>query len=86
MKAFHIAWNNLLGVAGIKATGTAITTTYPPASQGNYKEAKALIKRSLDIGRRVLGPDHPDYATGLTNLAMLLQKQVRVDPFERKQF
>ena len=46
-------------------------------SQGKYDEAEALHRRGLDICERALGPDHPDVATSLNNLAELLEKQVR---------
>lgn len=48
------------------------------ASQGNFEEAGPLYKRSLDIDERVYGPDHPEVATDLHNLALLVQDQVRV--------
>ncbi len=47
------------------------------ASQGKLEEAGPLFKRSLGIRERVLGPDHPDVATSLNNLAGLLKEQVR---------
>ena len=45
-------------------------------SQGKYDEAEPLYRESLDIRRKVYGNDHPSVATGLNNLALLLQKQV----------
>ena len=49
------------------------------AAQGNYEDAKPLYERSLAIREKVLGPDHPDVATCLNNLAGLLESQVRGD-------
>ena len=38
-------------------------------SQGDYAQALALFESALEIGQTVLGPDHPDTAVGLGNLA-----------------
>ena len=40
-------------------------------TQGNYTKAEPLYKRSLDILEKALGPNHPDVATSLENLAEL---------------
>ena len=53
--------------------------THITAAQGNYEVAKPLYERSLAIRENVLGPDHPDVAASLNNLALLLESQVRVD-------
>ena len=47
------------------------------APQGKFGEAGPLYKRSLDIYEKTYGPDHPDVASSLNNLASLLQDQVR---------
>ena len=39
--------------------------------QGRYADAEPLYKRSLAIREKSLGPDHPDVATSLNNLAVL---------------
>jgi len=39
------------------------------ATQGNVRRARQLFERALAIWRDTVGPDHPDYASGLTNLA-----------------
>ena len=39
--------------------------------QKRYAEAEPLIRRSLAIRENVLGPDHPDVARSLNNLADL---------------
>ena len=49
-------------------------------AQGNYGEAEELYKRSLAIHEQLLGPDHPNVAISLNNLARLWESQVRVDP------
>lgn len=51
--------------------------------QEEYGEALQLYERSLSIREKVLGPNHPDVANSLNNLADLLRKQVRVDAAHR---
>ncbi len=34
-----------------------------------------MLKRALHVWEKVLGPDHPDVATGLENLAVVYQKR-----------
>lgn len=46
-----------------------------------YAEAEPLLKRSLAIDEKVLGPDHPDVAQRLKNLAGLRRSQVRTADF-----
>ena len=46
--------------------------------QGRYAEAEPLYKRSLAIREKTLGPDHPDVAQSLNNLALLYQAQGRL--------
>ena len=41
--------------------------------QGKLAEAEPLYQRSLAIGEKTLGPDHPTVATRFNNLALLLQ-------------
>ena len=50
--------------------------------QGSYGEATPKYRRSLAIREKVLGPDHPNVAISLNNLAGLLDIQVRVGPWE----
>ena len=45
--------------------------------QGRYADAEPLFKRSLAIREKALGPNHPDVATSLNNLARLYQDQGR---------
>ena len=44
-------------------------------AQGQYAQAEPLYKRALAIKEKALGPDHPDVATSLNNLAELYQAQ-----------
>ena len=39
--------------------------------EGKYAEAIPLAERALEIREKALGPDHPDVATSLSNLAGL---------------
>lgn len=52
------------------------------AAQGNNEEAEELFRCSLAVREKVLGHDHPDVASGLNALAVLLQNEVTVDPLE----
>ena len=38
---------------------------------GDYAKAEPLYQRALKIREKALGPDHPDTATALNNLAGL---------------
>ena len=42
---------------------------------GNYAEAEPLHQQSLAIKEKALGPEHPDVAVSLNNLASLYQSQ-----------
>jgi tetratricopeptide (TPR) repeat protein len=39
--------------------------------QGNYSKAEPLYLQSITIDKKILGENHPDYATTLNNLALL---------------
>jgi hypothetical protein len=39
-----------------------------------YSQARALLKRALEIWVKTLGSEHPDVATCLENLAQLQRK------------
>ena len=43
-------------------------------AQGRYADAEPLYKRALAICEKALGPDHPDVALSLNNLAALYQR------------
>ena len=51
-------------------------------NQGKYDEAEPLYQRALAISEKVLGPDHPDTATSLNNLAGLYNNQGKYDEAE----
>ena len=46
-------------------------------NQGRYADAEPLYKRALAICEKALGPDHPDVAASLNDLAALYSKQGR---------
>jgi len=41
-------------------------------ARGRYTEAEQLYQRAIAIAQKVLGPDHPDFGTDLTNLAFVV--------------
>ena len=47
-------------------------------AQGRYAEAEPLYKRALAIYEKALGPEHPNVATSLHNLALLYEAQSRL--------
>ena len=51
--------------------------------QGKYAAAEPLFKRALEISEKALGPDHPDVAIDLTNLALLYQDQGKTELAKR---
>lgn len=46
-------------------------------TQGKHAESEALYERTQAIREKLLGPEHPDVATTLNDLAGLLERQVR---------
>jgi tetratricopeptide (TPR) repeat protein len=49
--------------------------SYRHVALGTYAQARLLLERALTIRDRVLGPEHPQTAASLNNLAFLLQSQ-----------
>ena len=45
---------------------------------GRLKDAEPLYRKSLEIWRKALGPEHPRVGTSLNNLASLLQNMGRL--------
>lgn len=54
----------------------------PNVTRERYEEAEPLYKRSLAIWEKSLGPEHPNVATSLNNLALLYDTQGRHDQAE----
>jgi tetratricopeptide (TPR) repeat protein len=55
--------------------------------RGEFEAAKASALEELGIRREVQGEGHPDYATGLNNLALLYQhmgEYARAEPLYRQ--
>ncbi len=48
--------------------------------QGRYGEAIPLAQRALGIREKALGPEHPDTATSLNNLAAAVSRHGRLSP------
>lgn len=46
------------------------------------RTAEQFLKRSLEMRERVLGPDHPDYAQSLNNLAALCNEKKQYEKAE----
>ena len=46
--------------------------------RGNYASAEPLLKRALAIWEKANGPDHPDVAECLENLARLYKATKRI--------
>jgi tetratricopeptide (TPR) repeat protein len=54
---------------------------------GKFSEAMPLAQRALAIWEKALGPDHPDVATSLNNLAKIYRRQGRytdAEPLNRR--
>ena len=69
------------------SSAQAIDTTQDKAegvdqASGREEEAEAPIRRTLETNEKILGPEHPDTATILTNLAELYQEQRREEEAE----
>lgn len=47
-----------------------------------HRTADQFLKRSLEMRERVLGPDHPDCAQSLNNLAALCNEKKQYDKAE----
>ncbi len=59
------------------------TTIFLYDDQSKYAEAEPLYQRSLAIGEKALGTEHPYVAQSLENYAALLREIARADEAER---
>src|SRR5260370_1130741 len=50
--------------------------------RARYREAEPLLKRALAIREQQLGPQHPDTASSLNNLALLYRAQGKYEQAE----
>ena len=55
-----------------KTLGQEASTLY---RQGKYDQAVVVAKKALEVAEREFGPEHPDVATSLNNLAGLYHAQ-----------
>ena len=53
--------------------------------QGNYDRAAVVAQRALEVAEQNLGPDHPDVANSLNNLADLYRATNRIEEAEKLQ-
>ena len=53
--------------------------------EGRYSEAEKLQRQTLEIQRRVLGPDRPNTLETMSSLAVTLNKEGRYSEAERLQ-
>jgi tetratricopeptide (TPR) repeat protein len=68
------------GLDEAAALNQQVTQLY---NQGRYSEAIPLAQRVLTMCEKAFGPDHPDVATSLNNLAELYRVQGRYADAER---
>jgi Flp pilus assembly protein TadD len=52
-------------------------------ASGDYPEAERLLREAAAIQETNLGPDHPDLATTLNNLAFVCERLQKYDEAER---
>jgi Tfp pilus assembly protein PilF len=52
------------------------------SSQGKYEEAEAMERQALEAREKVLGRDHPDTLTSVSNLGLVLSHQGKYDEAE----
>ena len=55
--------------------------------QGRYDRAVVVAKNALQVAEQAVGPDHPDVATSLENMAALYRKTGRkgeAEAFEKR--
>jgi tetratricopeptide (TPR) repeat protein len=55
----------------------------PLRNLGKFAEAEQLLRRAVSFDERTLGPDHPNVATCLNNLAALLHDSNRLEEAEQ---
>ncbi len=54
---------------------------------GDYAKAEPLFRQALEIRKRALGENHPDYAASLNNLAALYEEMgdyAKAEPLYRE--
>jgi tetratricopeptide (TPR) repeat protein len=67
-----VAWEGKVLAQGILEEATHLSKEVNQLYQkGRYREAIPMAERALAIREKALGPDHPDVALSLNNLAEL---------------
>ena len=68
-----------LWLGGVYAQSEALTEAYEQGGAlyqaGQYEQAIPFWQKALELGEREFGPEHPDIAKGLNNLALLYAAQ-----------
>ena len=62
----------------LAATKVWINLALVYTAEGRFKEAETLLRRTIDVREKELGPAHGDVALALNNLAVLLEQQARL--------
>jgi len=52
---------------------SVISLAWVLRDQGKYEAAEEMNRRALDVGERILGPEHPDTLTSVSRLAGVLR-------------
>ena len=68
-KHAEVLHNVLPDPAGLRQAGLAASLAIVRHANGQYADATVLFERALDLRTKALGPDHPDVADALDNLA-----------------
>jgi tetratricopeptide (TPR) repeat protein len=64
--------------ANPRSAGARVPSPDTAAATGQLEDAAAMFRRALAIDEASLGPDHPNVAVGLSNLAALLRATNRL--------
>ena len=68
----NLSASNLAGAAEGQRLNAQLTRLY---QEGKYEEAVPIARQLVALAKKVLGPDHPDVATSLNNLAEIYSAQ-----------
>ena len=81
IRALHLLTIFMLGATTACDRGTGqdwdnlIREASSLSQKGQYGEAEVVAKKALEVAERTAGPEHPDVATSLNNLALLYDTQ-----------
>ncbi|KAJ8598953.1 hypothetical protein CTAYLR_009932 [Chrysophaeum taylorii] len=76
------AWLNNLGLLLYNQVDDLGSKWQRDSTQDKLEEAEPLFRRAIEIGKVARGENHPDLATWLNNLAVLLHKQGKLEEAE----